>query len=271
MEKKFAENLRKAVFFTLDRKKDDGGFGATPKLPATLEDTYHGLRILDGVERYCGLPKGVELERELHSQFLLYFVSKKPNLGMKGAYQLIWCMKRCSLCAKAERIAKKDFLNSTPQGLEDIYYAMSICWLLDLTTPFGFSSQKLAQTVTFKGILFKRWMAIFIDKMTGGGLIDQRKASNWIKKCQNYDGGFGFLPGSTSYLENTHFALHALGFLNESTLDRENATRFVIGCQTKNGGFSRKADAAPFLDATWHGVASLILNSNNNDLLRVTP
>ena len=271
MEKKFAENLGKAVFFTLARKKDDGGFGATPKLPATLEDTYHGMRIVDGIERYCGLPKGVRLERELHSQFLLHFVSQEPNLSMKGAYQLIWCMIRCGLCAKAEGIAAKIFLNYTPQGLEDIYYAMSICWLLDLTTPFGFSSQKLAETVLFKGILFKRWMAIFIDKMTGGRLIDQNKAAIWISKCQNYDGGYGFLPGSTSYLENTHFALHALEFLNERPHDRENITRFVIGCQTKKGGFSRRADAAPFLDATWHGVASLILITDNNDLLRLAP
>ena len=32
--------------FVLARKKESGGFGATPRLPATIEDTYHALQIL---------------------------------------------------------------------------------------------------------------------------------------------------------------------------------------------------------------------------------
>ncbi len=271
MEKKFAYNLSKAVCFTLERKKIDGGFGATPKLPATLEDTFHALRILEAVERYCGLSKDVKFDKNLHSDFLLRFIEKRPNLGMKSAFQLIWCMKRCSLSAKAQKFAKKHYLSLRPQSTEGLYYTLNISKLLDLKLPFRYSREELAKIVTFKGILFRRWMAIFIDKMTGGRLIDQNKAAIWISKCQNYDGGYGFLPGSTSYLENTHFALHALEFLNERPHDRENITRFVIGCQTKKGGFSRRADAAPFLDATWHGVASLILVADNNDLLRLAP
>ena len=264
MEKKFAYNLSKAVCFTLERKKIDGGFGATPKLPATLEDTFHALRILETVERYCGLSKDVKFDENLHSDFLLRFIEKRPNLGMKSAFQLIWCMKRCSLSAKAQKFAKKHYLSLRPQSTEGLYYALNISKLLDLTPPFRYSREELSKIVTFKGILFRRWMAAFVDYTLKSGLINQKAAAKWIRRCQNYDGGFGFLPGSTSYLENTHFGLHALVFMKEPPIDMENATRFVLGCQTRSGGFSRKADAAPFLDATWHGVATLILLATTN-------
>ncbi len=264
MEKKFAHNLSKAVCFTLERKKIDGGFGATPKLPATLEDTFHALRILDAVERFCGLSKDVKFDENLHSDFLLRFIEKRPNLGMKSAFQLIWCMKRCSLSAKAQKFAKKHYLSLRPQSTEGLYYALNISKLLDLTPPFRYSREELSKIVTFKGILFRRWMATFVDYTLKSGLINQKAAAKWIRRCQNYDGGFGFLPGSTSYLENTHFGLHALVFMKEPPIDMENATRFVLGCQTRSGGFSRKADAAPFLDATWHGVATLILLATTN-------
>ncbi len=264
MEKKFAHNLSKALSFTLERKKIKGGFGATPKLPATLEDTFHALRILDAVERYCGLSNDVKFDENLHSDFLLRFIEKRPNLGMKGAFQLIWCMKRCSLSTKAQKLAKEHYLASRPQSTEGLYYALNISKLLDLTLPFRYSREELSKIVTFKGILFRRWMAAFVDYTLKSGLINQKAAAKWIRRCQNYDGGFGFLPGSTSYLENTHFGLHALVFMKEPPIDMENATGFVLGCQTKSGGFSRKADAAPFLDATWHGVATLILLARAN-------
>jgi len=264
VEKKFAHNFLEALSFTLERKKIDGGFGATPKLPATLEDTFHGLRILDAVERYCSLPKDVKFDENLHSDFLLRFIKKRPNLGMKGAFQLIWCMKRCSLSTKAQKLAKEHYLASRPQSAEGLYYALNISKLLDLTLPFRYSREELSKIVTFRGILFRRWMATFVDYTLKSGLINQKAAAKWIRRCQNYDGGFGFLPGSTSYLENTHFGLHALIFMKEPPMDMENATGFVLGCQTRSGGFSRKADAAPFLDATWHGVATLILLARAN-------
>ncbi len=258
MKKKFAENLHRAVFFTMKRLKKDGGFGATPKLPATIEDTYHGLKILDETERFCGLPENTGIEPELHAGFLIRFLDTRPCLGMKGAWQLVWCMNRCGLEAMAKKLASTWFLRSVQRNSEGLYYALRISTLMNIPLPYKYSAEELRAIAAFKGILFRRWMAIFIDKKTGAGLIDHTAAASWVRRCQNYDGGFGFLPGSTSYLENTHFALKALDFMKEQVPDLENAERFVLGCQTKNGGFSRKADAAPFLDATWHGTAALI-------------
>lgn len=79
----------------------------------------------------------------------------------------------------------------------------------------------------------------------------------WLQACQNGDGGFGFFPGTTSFIENCHACLRALAFLGAKPLDPELAASFLSGCQTAGGGFSRGGRAAPFLDATWHALASL--------------
>jgi hypothetical protein len=41
-----------AIPFVAARKKETGGFGATPRLPATIQDTYHALHILQLARQY---------------------------------------------------------------------------------------------------------------------------------------------------------------------------------------------------------------------------
>ena len=36
--------LNKLIDFVLKREKSEGGFGATPFLPATIEDTYYAVK-----------------------------------------------------------------------------------------------------------------------------------------------------------------------------------------------------------------------------------
>ena len=44
---KINEVFSRAIDFVLLREKREGGFGATPKLPATIEDTFHSLKIIE--------------------------------------------------------------------------------------------------------------------------------------------------------------------------------------------------------------------------------
>jgi prenyltransferase beta subunit len=86
---------------------------------------------------------------------------------------------------------------------------------------------------------------------------DRRSLLTWIRSCQNPDGGFGFLPGTTSYMENVHTCLRVLALLNAAPLDHARARQFILNAWTRSGGFARKSGGAPFLDATWHAVGSL--------------
>lgn len=83
------------------------------------------------------------------------------------------------------------------------------------------------------------------------------KLIEYFRECQNHDGGFGFLPGTTPYIDNTYFCLNALKFLGSKPKNSENALNLILFYQTKLGGFARIPDAATFLDSTFYAVKSL--------------
>ncbi len=260
MSQPFCEQLEKAASFALERQKPDGGFGATPRLPATIEDTFHGLKILHWVGSYCNNNEIRLFEINKHLEFLRRFTKEPGNLSAKAIFQLVWCFKNCGGAKEAKNLIRK-WSNAVPRcnSREGCYYLFRAYELIQMDKSGPVCREKF---IAFDGILFKRWMAIYLDLQCKTGLINKEMASDWISRCQNYDGGFGFLPGSTSYLENSHYALVALSKLGKGLgRKRFEAIEFVLSCQSEPGGFSRKADAAPFLDATWHGTASLILLS----------
>jgi len=100
---------------------------------------------------------------------------------------------------------------------------------------------------------------LFLQEMGGRRGEEAEELAGWLQRSQNGDGGFGFFPGTTSFIENCHAALAALSLLGARPLDPANARAFLLSCQTGGGGFGRSPKAAPFLDASWHGVASLRL------------
>jgi len=92
---------------------------------------------------------------------------------------------------------------------------------------------------------------------------EKNKLIRWILRCQNPDGGFGFLPNSTSFIENTYFALKALNLLkvekNTIQPNLSKALSFILSCYTGRGGFARKSGGAPLLEATYYSIYSLLL------------
>ncbi len=257
--RQFTENLHESIFFTCKRQKDSGGFGATPRLPATVEDTYHALRIVDAVERYCGLPSNISIHKDRHKKFLLGLVESKSNLEMKGRYQLIWCLNWCGVQDITTELTHALVTDELPgKSPEVFFYFLRAVRILGLDVKSLFQVEQIVPLVSFEGIMFRRWVAIFINEATGSKVLDNAFAARWILACQNYDGGFGFLPGSTSYIENTYYALKALSVLGYPVRVPIDVAKYLIGCQTGSGGFSRKAGAAPFLDSTWYGTSALI-------------
>ncbi len=86
---------------------------------------------------------------------------------------------------------------------------------------------------------------------------ETEKMVRWLRRCQAPDGGFGFFPHTTSYIENCHWALAALALLDSRPGRPESAAAFILACQTTSGGFSRNSRAAPFLDSSRHAVQGL--------------
>jgi prenyltransferase beta subunit len=89
--------------------------------------------------------------------------------------------------------------------------------------------------------------------------FDKQEIVRWVQLCQNGDGGFGFYPDTTSYMENIYCALEILSKLDASPLQIDLAQKYILSCQTKSGGFGRAPISFPFIESTFHAVTGLLL------------
>ncbi len=87
----------------------------------------------------------------------------------------------------------------------------------------------------------------------------QQEFIDWLRSCQGFDGGFGFLPGTTSFIENCFDCLAGLALLHGTPKDPLGCRSYILACWTRSGGFARKNGATAFLSSTWHAVGALSL------------
>jgi hypothetical protein len=245
--------------FVMARWQDSGGFGLTPTLPATIEDTYHALRILETM-----LPDSEQFEEVLENPCLKTFLSRaedKESWSLRTAYQYLFSCGLCEL--EPEPGWLKRFLAEKGKGelsLCDCYYFMKILKDKD-DTPSIEPDALLKSTGT------KRWrtarelrMSLYLHESSPEVLETRKEAlTRWLQECQNSDGGFGFFPGTTSFVENGHYCLGSLESLGAKPLSLDTAWDFILRCKTSGGGFARKHGGAPFLFATWHAVAEFAI------------
>ncbi len=247
--------------FVMDREKADGGFGATPKLPATVEDTYHGLRIISAISGITGSSLWRETtQKDSIRAFLAGYMQGDLELGPRGIFQLLWCMKSCGILPEnstCHAILQRRVLHDCRR--ENLYFSIrATVEIIDREPGILETACSTGAGRPFSGILRLRMMDVYIDRQLNQHRIPPRQASEWFAACQNPDGGFGFMPGTTSYIENCHYGLAALAMLGSRPANSPACWQFIMGCRTKSGGFSRNSNAAPFLDATWHATRSLM-------------
>lgn len=254
-----------AIPFVMARRKDSGGFGATPRLPATIQDTYHALNILN-LCRNEGTARESESLLPAEDNVRAYLTAclrLVPSTGIGTTFHLLWSCRAAGV--EFDHGAVATAVHAKIQGsgsLEEWYYFARI-----LTEILGSKSLLPAERQRITPVLTRgwrcvaeAWMHIYLARVLGRAA--PRPESDliaWFQNCQNGDGGFGFFPGTTSFIENCHACLRALAFLGSTPRDPDLASFFLRGCQTASGGFSRSGRAAPFLDATWHALASLSL------------
>ncbi len=250
------------VEFLRSRKKAEGGFSASPKLPATIEDTYCALKVVHFLENLKSNVANFGSFKRGPTKFLIRCIDEGIVKGPKNLYQVLWCVEFCefekSLLQKVP-IADK-FL--TGASLEAFYYLTKTREILPLKCVANLGVPEIpVKDFLASGTLEERWKALYI--CFASGCLENRSQFDeiveWVLQCQNSDGGFGFLPGTTSYIENCHFALNILRILNSAlpSWRRKAVKQFAIACRTRSGGFSRRPDAAPFMDSTYHAMAVL--------------
>ena len=240
--------------FVLKRRKDTGGYGATPRLPATIQDTFQAVAI--------GLVLGEEpptLQAEPALAAYLARMLAVPWLGIGTTFRLLTTCRICGLAVDVERVRSHlaACLN-WDDSLAAIYYASRIAReILGEEPDFRDSGRSLMLPAPSAVGDVARYL--LVKKMDGRPVAGAGELVAWLQRTQNGDGGFGFFPGTTSFIENCHAGLASLSLLGARPIDPDGARAFVVSCQTGRGGFGRSQRAAPFLDASWHGIASLRL------------
>ncbi|MCF7861548.1 hypothetical protein K9M79_04860 [Candidatus Woesearchaeota archaeon] len=85
---------------------------------------------------------------------------------------------------------------------------------------------------------------------------------NWIKACQNNDGGFGMIPGVPSNIQSTYCAYYSLWMLGSETKNKEAGLSWLISLQQPDGGFAGSQDMSSEMLHSLYTISSLkILDS----------
>jgi hypothetical protein len=244
--------------FVRVRRKISGGYGATPRLPATVEDTYHALRILSALEQKS--PPGFRQDREL-----VNYLSRMGETEGMDARTTFHFLAACVMAGVPVDVGKAALfiarrLDKTSE-LAERYYCGRISREVQglANTPANAQFVRRDKRFAWRDVS-QLWMNIYLMSGTGGGQGPKSRSEiiSWLQACQNYDGGFGFLPGTTSFIENTYTCLRSLALLDSAPRDLNGCRSYIVSCETGSGGFARANRATAFLFSTWHGIAALL-------------
>jgi hypothetical protein len=250
---------RRIIGFVMNRRQESAGFAAAPSLPSSIEDTYFALRILETLQPFSDEDL-ISLSKDRSIKEYLIKIENRHSSSIKVAFRHLiacrivgidpddaWIRRFISPKAKEghdlrrdyyrHRILREGLSEPTPQN--------------DRTLIAGY----LAKYRTVEEL----WMVLYLTEGSPQDHLDREVLISWLHACRNPDGGFGYMPGTTSFMENNYYSLRSLRLLRARAPSQEHVLAFILRSQGKGGGFARRSGAAPFLDATWHAVATIAL------------
>ena len=239
--------IPKVIQYLRDREKERGGFSFAPELYPDVEDTYYAVRILHLLK--------VEVDRDRTASYLKSIDWKEVGFP-RAVYMLLYIHRSLDIELPRQLIdlSGKDWSGFAVLDVQ--YFSDETGKLLGrplepLRSPsfFQFQANESLQTVRKK-------LAILLDRNIH---FDRKQIIRWVQLSQNGDGGFGFYPETTSYMENTYCALEILSKLGSSPVQIELCRKYILSCQTNKGGFGRAPFSFPFIESTFHAVSGLLL------------
>ncbi|MHA1214856.1 MAG: prenyltransferase/squalene oxidase repeat-containing protein [Candidatus Hodarchaeales archaeon] len=241
------------VSFILSREKTDGGFSFSKMTPATREDTYFAIRTFQifGIN-YSYTPtidfvKSLEIrnESDFRSIYQILFLFRAFKLDINS-------IKILNIIMERKIHVSRDF--------NEFFYFLDIKDFLKQNV----SSEdiKVLSGLKLSDLNYIKHISHHIHLMSKFKILfDTKHYSEWICLDQNFDGGFGFFHKTTSFLENTFYALSALNVLQSMPRNIDSCESFINRCQTTVGGFGRHSMTVATLEATYYAVKSLMILS----------
>lgn len=240
-------DVNKIVQYLKEREKDRGGFSFAPNLYPNIEDTYYAFRTLKILR--------VEINRERTANYLKTIDWMRMGFP-RTLYMLVYLhiSLDIELPVPFSELLKMDWTRF--QAIDAQYFYDMLQKLLNKPllplqslSYFQFHPKDNLQTLRKK-------VSILLNH---GIDFNRNEIIEWVQLSQNGDGGFGFYPGTTSYMENTYCALEILFKLQANPLDMDSCKKYILGCQTKSGGFGRAPITFPFIESTFHAVSGWLL------------
>ncbi len=235
------EELKKEVeAFVREREKPEGGFAATPHLPPTVEDTYFAIRTLETLA-------ALTPETKARTRVFLKNVSEIPNQPLVF-YRWLWLLARLKalppdpepLIVLYQKMLSRTASRAKPEGLFALFFAGKI-----LGEPTN-SLKEMAQKRGFRTLSDLYHLSRITPELSARHL-------SFVKASLNPDGGYGFFPHTTSFLENVYYAVRLYKLSGTEPPEREKTLFFVKRC-FRQGGFARAPGGIPFLESTYYGV-----------------
>lgn len=246
---------RETEKFLTSRIKERGGFGATPLLPETLEDTYFGTLACFYLSK--------DLFKRVRPKILTFLnhFEYKNIIDPYKFYQIIKIYSLSEVKPPLELIKFIKILLRQFQPIESLNPS-KIFSLWYLSNFLGYNKIKGLIENKVNSLKFQTLEELYYLSEINQAL--KSEYLDFVLKSQNGDGGFGFYPGTTSYIENTYFALKILSSLTIQRSVFLGAYHFILACYNRDGGFSRRPGGISYLETT--ALSLEILNSLSNSL-----
>lgn len=252
----------KEVFgFLMQRRKETGGFAATPFSPPTIEDTFFFLETMEVLKKLSPTSFSYDPSKDkalknwlegLLIDFAVYKRSPKILWYIFKLYKTVFRDDPFGIEAECLRLFSKKI--DVSGVLEKTYYFLKILKFLNLDVgPLRIS----LEFRTVRDLCILLW--IYKNNLIPSWKVDTDQILGWLNRCYNPDGGFGFLPGTTSYIENTYFALRCYELLEIPPPQLFSIRAFIFSCYEGQGGFSRKPGGTVFLESSYYGVRCIKL------------
>ncbi len=265
--------------FYLLREQPAGGFSAGRYMPPTIEDTYHALRCLYAVTCFeKGQDQSSGWNRwkfpgntpvKVHVDFIKNRLTQEWN-NARRLFQLLYSLEiliqaddlHPDLSQFVQYPEVRSFIIEAADStgaIDELFHAVRISRLLSsghispLDKIFHHTDYSIKS-------LSKLRMFLYLHRELSGNptYTAVKKWKEWIDRCRNDDGGYGFFPGTTSYTENVYAALKCCVLLGTKPHERDKTTGFLRACRSGRGGFGRRCQGIAFPDSTWYCVSSLI-------------
>lgn len=242
--------ISRVIQYLKEREKEGGGFSFAPNLYPDIEDTYYAIRTFQIL--------GAEVDLGKTACYLKSLDWMAINLP-KTIYMIVF------LHFSLEIEFPPPLTNLLPGNWEDWvrfpvvdaqYYCDEIQRLIrqPLKPPASISHFQFHRRENLQSLLKK--VTILLNHRI---FFERQEVIQWVQSCQNGDGGFGFYPGTTSYMENTFCALEILSKLHAFPRRIDECREYILGCQTKSGGFGRAPISFPFIESTFQAIKGLFL------------